>query len=164
MRTRILLIAGALLVFGAVNWQIAGKERLRAAGQVMFLDLAPRDPRSLMQGDYMALNFRLAAEIGRRTQNEPDGTRVAVVRLDAQRVATFVRLDAGSPLEPGEMRFRFRIRRGDVWLGTNAFFFQEGQAGRYAAARFGEFRVTDDGSAMLVDLRDKDLRPTTGAL
>ena len=50
------------------------------------------------------------------------------------------------------------MRIGSVWLGTNAFFFHEGDAERYRDARYGEFRVNEDGEAMLVDLRDKDLR------
>ena len=50
MRTRVLLLLGAAMVFGVVNWQVAGKERLRASGQSVFLELAPVDPRSLRAG------------------------------------------------------------------------------------------------------------------
>ncbi len=156
--TRILMAIGALLVFGTVNWQVVGKERLRANGQVVYLDLAPKDPRSLMQGDYMALNFDAARQIGRQIDVGHDGPRVAVLKLNPRRVADFARLDNGVPLNPDEMRFRFRIRRGQVWLGTNAFFFREGDQQRYESSRFGEFRVNDQGDAMLVDLRDKELR------
>jgi uncharacterized membrane-anchored protein len=158
MRTRALMLAGAVLVFGAVNWQIAMKERLRAGGQTVYLELAPRDPRSLMQGDYMALNFALARQIGDVVSPETQGPHVAIVQLDARRVGRFSRLDNGAPPNPGEVRFRFRFRDERVWLGTNAFFMQEGDADRYQAARFGEFRVNDSGEAMLVDMRDADLR------
>jgi uncharacterized membrane-anchored protein len=52
------------------------------------------------------------------------------------------------------------VRGGKAWLGTNAFFFQEGDAARYQPARYGEFRVDrDGGEAMLVGLRDQQLRP-----
>ncbi len=152
--TRILMVVGAVLVFGAVNWQIAGKERLRAGGQAVYLDLAPVDPRSLMQGDYMALNFRLAQSI---SGQKPLRDGAAVLKLDERGAGEFVRLDTGAPLGPGEVRFRFRIRNDAVWLGTNAFFFHEGEAERYRGARFGEFRVNEEGDAMLVGLRDKDL-------
>ena len=37
-------------------WQ---KEQLIAHGQPVFVELAPVDPRSLMQGDYMRLEFRV---------------------------------------------------------------------------------------------------------
>ena len=37
-------------------------ERYIADGQPVFVELAPVDPRSLMQGDYMQLNFRLPGD------------------------------------------------------------------------------------------------------
>ena len=154
MNSRTLLIAGAVLVFGIVNWKIVAKERLRSSGQPMYLELVPVDPRSLMQGDYMALNFRLTRDIGSVVSRDNPGEHVAIVRLDDHHIGTFVRLDNGEPLAPGEMRFRFRVRTQDIWLGTNAFFFHEGDSNYYRNARYGEFRVDDDGNAMLVNLHD----------
>ena len=63
MITRVLIVLGALIVLASLNVSILGKERLKRDGQVTYLELAPRDPRSLMQGDYMALRFRLAQDI-----------------------------------------------------------------------------------------------------
>jgi uncharacterized membrane-anchored protein len=155
---RLLMLAGAVLVFGVVNWQIASKERLRTGGQTIYLEMAPRDPRSPMQGDYMALDFKLASQIGDALNPETEGPQVAILQLDARRVGSFSRLDNGGPLNPGEMRFRFRFRDAQVWLGTNAFFMQEGDGNRYSPAHFGEFHVSESGEALLVDLRDADLR------
>ncbi|HEY3836178.1 MAG TPA: GDYXXLXY domain-containing protein [Bryobacteraceae bacterium] len=159
MRTGALLLIGAALIFGAVNWQIVAKEHLRSTGQPVFLSLAPRDPRSILQGDYMALNFAVARSITNAIDigTVPGTAQVAILKLDPKRVADFVRLDNGEPLGLDEVRFRFRIRKGAVWLGTNAFFFHEGQETRYAPARFGEFRVNEAGDAMLVDMRDQNL-------
>lgn len=154
MITRVLLVAGAVLVFGGVNWQVANKERLRAAGKIVFLELAPIDPRSLMQGDYMALNFAVARAINPTDESG----ETAILKLDARRIGTYDGMDDGKPLRPDEQRLRFRIRNGAVWLGTNAFFFQEGDAKRYSGARYGEFRVNEDGDAMLVDLRNSNLQ------
>jgi uncharacterized membrane-anchored protein len=154
MMTRGLLILGAVLVFGGVNWQMEKKEQLRYAGQTVYLELAPVDPRSLMQGDYMALNFALVRQIG----DVPVPGGVAILKVDGDHVGTFSRMDRGGPLGPGEVRFRFRMRRGSPWLGTNAFFFHEGEAERYRDAKYGEFRVGEDGEAMLVNLVAKDLQ------
>jgi uncharacterized membrane-anchored protein len=131
MMTRGLLLAGALLVFGGVNWQIASKERLRANGQTVYLELAPIDPRSLMQGDYMALNFAVARSIRGVVSSEDGGSQVAVLALDQRGVGTYDRLGDGATIKPGEARLRFRMRNNAVWLGTNAFFFHEGDAERY---------------------------------
>ena len=62
------------------------------------LELAPVDPRSLIQGDYMALRFRAADDAFRgRTRPEAADGRI-VLQLDAQRVARYKRFDDGSPL------------------------------------------------------------------
>ncbi|MBS0976300.1 GDYXXLXY domain-containing protein, partial [Serratia rubidaea] len=57
------LVLAALLL---VNLSIYQKEQQLRQGRVAILQLAPVDPRSLMQGDYMALDYALAAPL--RTQ------------------------------------------------------------------------------------------------
>ena len=42
---------------------------------------------------------------------------------------------------------------------TDAWFFKEGEAQRWQAARFGEFRVLPDGRALLVGMADANLQP-----
>jgi uncharacterized membrane-anchored protein len=143
---RVAIAAAVLLVLGVVNYSIFAKERIRDHGERVLLELAPVDPRSLMQGDYMALRFRIAEQI--RAENS--GT--VAVALDARRVA---RLDPEG--RPESLRLRYRIRQGQVWLGTNAYFFEEGDAERFAGARYGEFRVDrDTGEAVLVGMAGPD--------
>jgi len=157
---RALIALGALLVLGAVNHAIVGKEHIKRAGEIAYLELAPVDPRSLVQGDYMALRFAIVREIegGNEkigTEQHEGETRFASVALDAQRVARLAAADSAAPI-----RLRYRIRDGRVWLGTNAFFFEEGTAERFAGARYGEFRIDrTTGEAVLVGLRDMALRP-----
>jgi uncharacterized membrane-anchored protein len=151
--TRVLTVAGAALVLGAVNYSIAGKEDVIRNGETVYLELAPVDPRSLMQGDYMALRFRLAEELeaARDGASFAARERRAALDLDARRVAT---LAAGV----GEAEIAFKIRQGRVWLGTNAYFFSEGSAERYEQARYGVFRLRRaDGEAVLVGLADENL-------
>jgi len=40
---------------------------------------------------------------------------------------------------------------------TDAWYFKEGEAERWAAARYGEFRVDANGKALLVGLRGPKL-------
>jgi uncharacterized membrane-anchored protein len=158
--SRIALIAGAVLVLGTINFSILGKENIKRNGEVAYLDLAPVDPRSLMQGDYMALQFRLAREIerdmGAQGPAPLDGEqRLARVTLDERRVASLAK-----PGAPSTLAIRWRLRKGAVWLGTNAFFFEEGNDSRYSVARYGEFRVDrESGEAVLVGLRDSRFKP-----
>ena len=153
MRKLIALVAG-LAVLAIVNFGIYQRELLLTRGRIVLLELAPVDPRSLMQGDYMRLNFALANQafpFGRRTALA-DGH--IVVALDANRVGRFRRLDDGRPLAPGEIALRYRVRGGQPNFATNAYFFEEGQAGAYEGAAYGEFRVGDDGEMILTGLRN----------
>jgi len=152
------VVLAALLILGIVNWSIASREAMLATGRVVLLELAPVDPRSLMQGDYMALNYRIAnlAFGSARGAHPADG--YLIVGADADGVAAFRRFDDGAPLAPDEVRLRYRWRDGPKFA-TNAFFFEEGTATRYARARYGEFRVSDDGDMILTGLRGEDRRP-----
>lgn len=155
MRKAIAVAAG-LVMLAAVNWGILGRERLLEQGTVVLLELAPLDPRSLMQGDYMALRFRVADEVlGRsrsRGRDQPAEDGRIVVKLDERGIGRFVRRDGGEPLAQGELALRYRMREGRVKFATNAFFFQEGQAQLYARARYGEFRVAADGDMLLTHM------------
>ena len=118
-------------------------------GMVVPLDLNDADVRAAVE----------AAQAAARS--EPGKPRVLLVpRVDGSYPGTGVlgtveqvgRLADG---DPGAL-----IRgRGRVQIGTNAFYFQEGHADRYAAARYGEFKVARDGTAILIGLRDAERRP-----
>jgi uncharacterized membrane-anchored protein len=160
MRSAIAVIA-CVASLALVNWSIYAKERLLATGAVVLLELAPVDPRSLMQGDYMALRFKIANDAGpavrASSRASTDGRMVAAI--DERRVAAFRRLHEGEPPASGELLLRYRVRNGEMKFATNAFFFQEGTAPRYQAARYGEFRVAPNGDMLLARLRDQDLKP-----
>ncbi len=156
MRKAIAIAAG-LAVLGLANWTIWQREQLIASGTVVRLELAPIDPRSLMQGDYMALRFRIADEaFGRREDKQSEDGRI-VVKADEKGVARFVRRDGGEPLGAGEVLMRYRVREGKVKFATNAWFFQEGHAKFYERARYGEFRVAPSGEMLLTNMLSEKL-------
>ncbi|KAA0011968.1 GDYXXLXY domain-containing protein [Billgrantia pellis] len=162
---KIVVVAATLLILAVVNWAIWAKERHLAEGEVIYLALAPVDPRSLMQGDFMALNFEVANRIQDALydrHSDSDESHVAdghvVVHLDARRVAHFQRLGAKEDvLAEDERRLRYRLRNGRVRFATDAFFFQEGHVERYELARYGRFRVNERGEPLLVSLHDDEL-------
>lgn len=149
--TRAITAFGAVLVLAGVNHSIRAKEHIISSGEPIYLALAPVDPRSLMQGDYMALRFQLAGEIG--VARLPATDPRAPIVLDERRVATLA-----APTSHSDLFIRYRVRKDGVWLGTNAYFFEEGSASRFNEARFGEFRLNRaSGEAVLVGLRDAEL-------
>jgi uncharacterized membrane-anchored protein len=158
MRKAVALLAG-LLVLAFVNFGIYGREKLVGDGGLVLLRLAPVDPRSLMQGDYMRLRFEVAdqAEAAAGARQVGDGR--IVLALDANRVGTYRRMDDGRPLAPGEALIGYRLRNGTGRLTTDSYFFEEGRAYAYAPAAYGEFRVAPDGEAILTGLRGPRLEP-----
>jgi uncharacterized membrane-anchored protein len=151
MRT-VLFWIGTLLAFGATNAMIARKESAIRTGTTMYLELGPRDPRSLMQGDYMALRYDLGLAI--LTENRRGAF---VVRLSSSNVAQIVREYHGGTLAANEHLLRYTRGSQGVRIGTDSFFFQEGHGQYYAQARYGELRVAPSGESVLVSLRNADL-------
>lgn len=151
-----LLFAVLLLTLLATNLAIYQKEQLLAHGSVVRLALAPVDPRALMQGDYMALNYALNNRLS--ADALPENRRL-IITLNGQQVATDAVWDHGQPLNADQ--HYLLAHRGNQGLGiaSDAWFFEEGHAENFAAARFGELRVAQDGTALLVALLDNQLRP-----
>ena len=62
--SRILIIANLILLLGYFNWSVYKKEQTLKDGQLDFVTASPLSiPRSLMQGDYMRLNYKEASSI-----------------------------------------------------------------------------------------------------
>jgi uncharacterized membrane-anchored protein len=158
------ILFGVLLVILLLaNFLIVAKQRALADGNVMLLELAPRDPRSILQGDYMVLRYRIANLIARHSSDLTEDGYV-VVALDNNNVATFERIhDSSTPLKENENLLLYRKRNGVVKVATNAFFFQEQHGKYYSAARYGELRVSNGGDAVLTGLRDAKFQVLTPA-
>ncbi|MEM7798805.1 MAG: GDYXXLXY domain-containing protein [Chloroflexota bacterium] len=141
----------ALLLFAGRS--IVQTERAIADGETVFVELAPVDPRSLIQGDYMTLGYDIPGsfELGDRGQ--------LVIEINVDKTATFLReAREGEVLPAGERLINYQRQGGrQVIIGTDAFFFEEGTAELYADARYGEFRLAENGTPILVGLRDDKL-------
>jgi uncharacterized membrane-anchored protein len=149
----------ALAVLATANLGIWQKEQLIARGETVLVELAPVDPRSLMQGDYMRLNFRLPSDVLRHGDVLTSTRPHVVGKRDERGVTTLLRLDNGTPLASDERRIELTPKNGSWVLVSDAWFFKEGEAERWGKARYGEFRVEPGGRALLVGLRDGQLQP-----
>jgi uncharacterized membrane-anchored protein len=144
----------AILALGIANASIMHKEAVAAAGTTVFVELAPIDPRSLVQGDYMRLSFKIIPLAGTGSSDLP-GSLIGI--RDGRGVWSVERADDGTPLKPGEMKINLSGTAAHPIFVTDAWFFKEGEARRWQTARFGELRVKPDGSAVLVGMRGKNL-------
>ena len=182
-----LVLAGLALALGVANIGIAQRERVLRDGRVLLLELAPADPRSLMQGDYMRLRFAAAVHVQqamdpecrrrvRDAERAGDSTGSECMMFDRQPsiadgyavfavgrddIGRFRRLQpAPVPAAADEIAVRVRLRGWEgVRIASNAWFFAEGEAARWEPARYGELRVGADGTALLTGLRDGTRKP-----
>lgn len=155
-----LLLSGLAILTG-INATVWRYEHAMSSGEVVLLRLAPVDPRSLMQGDYMRLNYEIARELTSRdaqtTQNK--GSDTLVIRLDAHQVATLVADGKPDRLASDERLLQVHQSERQWQIGPDAYFFEEGTGEQYEAARYGEFRLQADGKTLLVGLRDEAYQP-----
>ena len=158
-RARLGIAACAVAVLVVANIGIWQKQTLIAEGKPVFVELGPVDPRSLMQGDYMRLAFRLPTASDDAISTPGAHRPRAIGKIDARGVAALERLDTGQPLAPGEIAIELTRGRNGWTLVTDAWYFAEGDANRWEHAKYGEFRVTPDGRALLVGMRGAALEP-----
>lgn len=157
-----LLISGALItiVFG---FMIIEKERHLSDGELLLLELGPRDPRSLIQGDYMRLRYAVIDDtLDALSYTDPRIDReedlIVVVRVDQRHVAEFSRVASdGEKLADNERTLLLRHKSNGYAIGAETFLFQEGARPRFEQARYGGVKRSRSGSLLLVGLYDEEL-------
>jgi uncharacterized membrane-anchored protein len=155
------LVAAWLLVVVVMLLAVQGHERTLNEGQLVLLRLAPVDPRSLMQGDYMALRFTADSDLAQHIEDIlefADAPSYAYLAVDNEGRATLDAVGGEPKAAPGRISMRIRSTDGEPSVGPNAFFFQEGTGELYETAQWGGFRVAPDGTALLVSLHDATLQ------
>lgn len=157
----IIILANLVILLILFNQSISKKEDLLANGKLILLELAPADPRSLIQGDYMRLRYTIARGIRNKDKIAKQG--YCVVTLNADNVAERVRLQEDkSPANEGEYLIKYTVsKRWFIWqisIGAESFFFQEGEAKKYDKARYGAIKADKEGSSVLLGLYDENLK------
>ena len=144
-----------VLVLIFFHYSINRKETILLEGKLILLELAPYDPRSYLQGDYMDLRYAIANESPATEEIPKRG--YCVLQLDSGLIAKRVRLQPNrTPLSQGEYLIEYTAPR--YWrinIGAESFFFQEGQAGKYARAKYGGIKVDAKGNSVLIGLYDE---------
>jgi len=151
----IIILINLILLLGLFNNSIIQKESLLSEGKLILLELAPYDPRSLMQGDYMRLNYSISEDIDNKNISKRG---FCVVKLSDTGIAKKVRLQDGKlPLNDKEYLIKYTLRgwRG-INIGAESFFFQEGESKKYDKAKYGGLKVDNEGNSLLIGLYDEN--------
>lgn len=153
----LIIIINLVLLLVYFNYSIVKKETLLKNGQPILLKLAPVDPRSLIQGDYMTLRYDISNNIN--IEKIPS-RGYCVVTLDTNGVAQRIRFQKETtPLKTGE--YLIKYTSPDNWrvnIGAESFFFQEGHSEKYNKAAYGGIKADKDGNSLLIGLYDNQLK------
>jgi uncharacterized membrane-anchored protein len=135
------LIASLTIFLAIIGWMIFEKEKVVANGQTFLLELAPVDPRSIMQGDYMILNYDILSnldssasaiqnlEMQNQTNAQNDNENLetklifpsleiknknglVILKMDQNKVASFVEFDnQNRQLKSDEIKVKYISRK-----------------------------------------------------
>ena len=152
----IILIGFLLIILGVLNFSIYQKEQLKSEAESVLLELAPVDPRSLMQGDYMRLRYQIERDIPKELVKDQEKRGYMVIDIDDMGVAKFLRFNDEGSLESNQKLLRYHKKYNTVRIVPDSFMFQEGHAELYEEAKYGVFKFDDNGKHMLVGLADAD--------
>ena len=169
-------LVGVFLIalLGAVNYKVQQFEDVLATGKPVVLKIAPADPRSLMQGDYMVLNYAILSDLQQSQfsseSNEttgidelsPSGKKAYIlVHLDKNHVATLCEAQSEIPTDfkhcTPNVYLPIRYKGWFPELPSQDYFFAEGKGEYYAQSEYAEYRFKD-GILLLARLLDKDFK------
>ncbi len=152
----IVILLNLVLIFLYFTFGVVSKEKLLSDGKLVLLELAPKDPRSLLQGDYMQLNYKIARDL---PYDSIPKRGYCVVKLNADGIADRVRIQKEKlPLNEGETLIEYTIGRFTINIGAESYFFEEGQADKFGKAKYGGVKVDKDGNSVLTGLYDAQLK------
>jgi uncharacterized membrane-anchored protein len=154
MRTKIMVVL-SVLILTALNYGIYEKEQIKEQGETLLLELAPVDPRSLMQGDYMRLRYAIERTAPAKELSSHQKRGYIVIRPDENNVGQFIRFHKEEDLAAGEKLLHFHKQYRRVRIVPDSFFFQEGHAKHYENAKYGVFKFDNSGKHLLVGLADE---------
>ncbi|WP_336169299.1 GDYXXLXY domain-containing protein [Acinetobacter sp. 161(2023)] len=136
----------------------------------IFIQLKPVDPRSILQGDYMALAYELNLQ-SLKALAESETERLepvifnhssvqAKVILDSQNRVVRTVLDINNSFAGHNLILKNPENRLQaLYPASRSFLFAEGLAQCYEKAKYAEFKVNTKGEAILFDLLGDELQP-----
>jgi uncharacterized membrane-anchored protein/uncharacterized membrane protein len=160
---------GILLIIclqgGWIGYSVYSNETLLQNGETVLLELQPVDPRSLLQGDYVQLNYTISQLEGKSIDD--NGPITIVLRKNAQGIHEYTGVYSlngkwNTPYEkkPGEVLMNGKVTNSrdqtvQVTYGIEHFFIPEGTGldveGKVKTA---VVKVSEGGNGILVRLRD----------
>lgn len=142
-KKQIFIVFNFLLLLALISFSV-WKEKGYRKEEPFYLKLAPVDPRSLLQGDYMILHYDIIEQAKEKirvlqNRNQTDMRRgFIVLRLDKDRLAHFQDVVEEPYSDKNLLFVAFRFNGITLKINADTFLFQEGQAKRYQEVQYSK--------------------------
>lgn len=151
---KIFVVLNLLLLMIVFGYSVI-KEEKNLKKATFYIKTVPVDPRSLIQGDYMVLNYDIAASARMEIGNIRKG--YIRIKINDLKIAEFIRIDEEylPPLN-NEISIQFQKNGSNIDIGVNSYLFQEGTGNKFQKAQYAEVIELKNGKLRLKNLLDKD--------
>ena len=151
---KILVVLNLLLLMIAFGYSVVKEER-NLKQKTFYIKTAPVDPRSLIQGDYMVLNYDIAESARMEIGNIRKG--YIRIKINDLKIAEFIRIDEEYlPPSNNEISIQFQKNGSNIDIGVNSYLFQEGTGNKFQKAQYAEVIELKNGKLRLKNLLDKN--------
>lgn len=158
MTRKIIIILNFIILMSFFSLNVYKQEKIKKINSKLILELAPVDPRSLLQGDYMVLRYDIVDSLYVFELEEESKLSKGFVMLekDDRGISHFV--GVSEEWKKGSIAFR-KDMSGTYSIGADSYFFEEGTGDLYQGARYAEFYIYDKGKIKIKGLLNKDMEP-----
>jgi uncharacterized membrane-anchored protein len=151
----ILLNLFALVAF--VNYSAIQKEKILKDGKLVFLELIESNVKApLIRGDMVILKYKIVKGLIFDTLYKRG---YVVVKLDSNSIAERIRFQQKTvPVYENEILIEYSKGYFSLNIGAENYFIQQGDAQKYAVAKYGAVKVDANGNSLLMGLYDDHLK------
>lgn len=151
---KIFVVLNLLLLMIVFGYSVI-KEEKNLKKATFYIKTVPVDPRSLIQGDYVVLNYDIAESARMEIGNIRKG--YIRIKINDLKIAEFIRIDEEYlPPSNNEISIQFQKNGSNIDIGVNSYLFQEGTGNKFQKAQYAEVIELKNGKLRLKNLLDKD--------
>lgn len=153
---KLLVVLNLILLIVVFGYSVI-KEENNLKKNTFYIKTSPVDPRSLIQGDYMVLNYNITDSARIEAVNIRKG--YIRIKINDLKIAEFIRVDKEYvPPSNNEISIQFQKNSSNIDIGVNSYLFQEGTGNKFQKAQYAEVIELKNGKLRLKSLLDKDFK------
>ena len=153
---KLLVLLNLILLIVVFGYSVI-KEEDNLKKNTFYIKTSPVDPRSLIQGDYMVLNYNITDSARIEAVNIRKG--YIRIKINDLKIAEFIRVDKEyMPPSNNEISIQFQKNSSNIDIGVNSYLFQEGTGNKFQKAQYAEVIELKNGKLRLKSLLDKDFK------